>query len=67
MDAQMMLKLLGWSSLLNMAILLYWSVMIVFARDLVCRWYTRWLPLSQERFAEIHYQGMQYFKLGLFF
>jgi len=67
MDAQLLLRVLAWSSLINMAILLYWFVAIAFARNLIFRWHTRWMPMSMERFTEIHYQGMQYFKLALFF
>jgi len=67
MVVPLILKVLGWSALINMAILIYWFLAIAFARDLIFRWHTRWFPLSQERFVEIHYQGMQYFKLALFF
>lgn len=67
MEAQLLLKTLGWSALINMALLLYWFLVVAFARDWVYRWHSKWLPLSRERFNEIHYQGMLILKVLLFF
>lgn len=67
MEAQLLLKTLGWSALINMALLLYWFLVVAFARDWVYRWHSKWFPLSRERFNEIHYQGMLILKVLLFF
>ena len=41
MELQMLLKVLGWSALINMALLLYWFLVMAFARDWVYRWHSK--------------------------
>ncbi len=61
----------GWCGLINLGILLYWFVFIAFATDWVykmhIRWYKQPYKVTKERFLEIHYTGMLYFKLIIFF
>ncbi|MDP6903630.1 MAG: hypothetical protein QF406_04210 [Verrucomicrobiota bacterium] len=57
---------LGWCTILNMGILVVWSLAFVFARDLVFKVHTRWFRISEERFDEIHYTLMGYYKLAVF-
>ena len=58
--------LLGWCSVINMMILLVWFLAFVFARNLVFKMHTRWFRISEERFDEIHYTMMGYYKLIVF-
>ena len=58
--------LLGWCSVINMMILLVWFLAFVFARNLVFKMHTRWFRISEERFDEIHYTMMGYYKLAWF-
>ena len=58
--------LLGWCTILNMGILVVWFLAFVFAHDLVFRMHTRWFRISEERFDEIHYTMMGYYKLAAF-
>jgi hypothetical protein len=58
--------LLGWCTILNMAMLAVWSLAFVFAHDFVFRMHTRWFRISEERFDEIHYTMMGYYKLAVF-
>ena len=57
---------LGWCTILNMGMLVVWSLAFVFARDLVFKVHTRWFRISEERFDEIHYTLMGYYKLAVF-
>ena len=57
--------LLGWCSVINMVILLFWFLVFVTARDMVFQMHTRWFKLSEERFDEIHYTMMGYYKLAV--
>ena len=56
--------LLGWCSVINMMILLVWFLAFVFARNLVFKMHTRWFRISEERFDEIHYTMMGYYKMA---
>jgi len=58
--------LLGWCSVINMMILLVWFLAFVFARNLVFKMHTRMFRISEERFDEIHYTMMGYYKIAWF-
>ena len=66
MTIETMRTVLGWCTLINMGILLYWFLVFTFARDWIYRFHGRWFRLSAERFDAIHYSGMAFFKLGTF-
>ena len=57
-------KVLGWCSAINMGVLMVWFLAFVFARDFVFRIHTRWFKIPEERFDEIHYTMMGYYKLA---
>ena len=58
--------LLGWCSVINTVILLVWFLAFVFARDLIFQMHARWFKLSQERFDEVQYTMMGYYKIAWF-
>lgn len=55
--------MLAWTSLINIFLLMYWFAMIVFANDWVYRCHTKWFKVSKEKFDEMHYLGLMYFKI----
>ena len=57
--------LLGWCSVINTVILLVWFLAFVFSHDLIFKIHTRWFKISEERFDEIHYTMMGYYKLAV--
>ncbi len=56
----------GWMTLINMGLMFYWLLMMVFAKSFVRRVHTKWFSLSEEKFDEIHYRAMAQYKLGIF-
>ena len=56
---------LGWCSVINLGILLYWILALVFARDWVFWAHTWAVDISKESFAEINYAMMGYYKLAV--
>jgi hypothetical protein len=56
---------LGWCSVINLGILLYWIIVLVFARDWVFGVHTWLFEISKESFAEINYTMMGYYKLAV--
>lgn len=56
---------LGWSAVLNLAVLLWWFALFALARDRVHRLHGRWFQLSRERFDALHYAGMAFYKLAI--
>ena len=65
MTVETLREVLGWCSVINIGILLYWWLFVSFAHDWVYRTHCRWFSLSVERFDAIHYAGMALFKLSI--
>ena len=57
---------LGWCSVINMGLLFYWFLFIMFAHDWVYRIHSKWYKLPVEKFDTVHYAGMIYFKIAVF-
>ncbi len=57
----------AWCSVINLGILLFWVLWLTLAHDWVYRIHTKWFKLSIEKFDEIHYAGIAFFKLAVFF
>ena len=56
------MKVLGWSSVINLGILLWWFFAFMAMRDMVYRLHNRWFNLTPAQFDSIHYCGMAAFK-----
>ena len=56
-------EVLGWCTLINMGVLLWWFGWLAFARDLVYRLHSRWFTIPSEHFDTVHYAAMASFKL----
>ncbi len=59
-------EVLLWCFIINTGMLLWWFLFIVLARNWVYRMHTKWFKISEERFDEIHYAGMAFFKICIF-
>ncbi|MDD5645392.1 MAG: hypothetical protein PHO00_08120 [bacterium] len=57
---------LGWSSLINIGMLLWWSLFFIFARGWIYKVHSRWFKLTSEKFDAIHYSGMAFYKISIF-
>ncbi len=63
MTVQMVRDVLLWCSIMNVGILLLWVLFILLAHELAYQSHGKWFRLSAERFAEIHYSGMGFYKI----
>ena len=66
MDSELVLRVLAWCTLINMALLLVWWAFVVLGGDWVFRLHTTGLKLSRETFDAVHYAGMAFFKIIIF-
>ncbi len=66
MSIELLTKVLGWCSLINIGLLLWWWCVLVFAHDWVYKIHTRWFKLSVEAFDTVHYSAIAFFKLVVF-
>jgi len=66
MAPEQLRSVLGWCTLINYALLLFWFAMFVLAHDWLHRLHGRWFSVSKEKFDAIHYTLMGVFKLGIF-
>ena len=54
---------LGWCSLINIILLLFWFGAFVWCRKCIHTLHGRWFKLSAEQFDVVHYCGMAFFKI----
>ncbi len=66
MDLPTLHTFLGWCTLLNMGVLLWWWFILTFAHDLVFRLHTKWFQIERERFDAIQCAVMASYKLSVF-
>ena len=55
-----------WCFVINMALLLWWVLFFLLARDWMYKFHGKWFNLSREKFDTIHYAGMMFFKVCIF-
>ncbi|MCK5092760.1 MAG: hypothetical protein KAR30_09560 [Gammaproteobacteria bacterium] len=65
MTVEITRDVLGWCSVINMGLLLWWFLFFTLAHDLVYRIHGKWFNLSVDRFDSIHYAGMAFFKISI--
>jgi hypothetical protein len=66
MAAEIIRDVLAWCSVINIGLLLFWLLWLTLAHDFVYRIHVKFLKLSVERFDEIHYASMAFFKICIF-
>ncbi|MFK5969109.1 MAG: hypothetical protein QM487_03165 [Candidatus Marithrix sp.] len=59
-------EFLGWCSIINMGLLLWWVLFFMFAHGFIYRLHSKWFNLSVEKFDSIHYTGIAFFKITIF-
>ncbi len=63
MDIQTLTSFFMWCTVMNGALLVLWSIMLLFAPDLVYRTQSRWFPISRETFNVVIYCFLGAFKI----
>ncbi len=66
MSIEIISSILGWSALLNYAVLVLWALFFILAHDWMYAFHGSWFSLSVERFDAIHYAGMAVYKMLIF-
>ncbi len=66
MTAELLREILGWCAVINMGLLLWWFLFLVFAHDFIYRMHSRWYKIPVETFDAIHYSGIAFLKLLVF-
>ena len=67
MTLEILRSFFGWCALINVALILWWALFIMFASDWVYRMHGRFFKgLARESFDAIHYAGLAFFKIIVF-
>lgn len=66
MNVEFLRTFLLWCTLINYAILIFWFLVFVLARDWMRRLHGKWFHVSDQQFDAIHYAGMAVYKIGIF-
>ena len=64
-DLETIRSVLGWSSVINIGIIVSWFLLFAVARDWIYRIHGKWFAMLVERFNAIHYAAMAVFKCGI--
>ena len=64
MDLVTLRSFLAWCAVLNLAFLFVWWMALTLARDGIRKLHGQFFRLEEERFDEIHYRAMVYYKMG---
>ena len=67
MDIQTLTAFFMWCSIINGALLLFWTIMLILTPDLVYRTQSKWFPLSRETFNVVIYSFIGLFKIFFLF
>ena len=65
MTVDMLREVLRWCAVINMGLLLWWFLWLVFAHDFLYRMHSKWFKIPVETFDTIHYAGIACFKLAV--
>ena len=63
MDIQTLTTFFMWCTILNIGLLLFASLILVFAGDFVYRLHSKWLPMHRETFNVVIYSFLGLFKI----
>ena len=66
MTLELMRAFLGWCTILNVALMVFWFLFFCLGHDLMYRFHTKMFDLTKESFDAIHYGGMAVFKIAIF-
>ena len=66
MTVELLRDVLGWSAVINYAVLLLWFLIFRFGHDWMYGLHRQWFKLSPESFDAIQYAGMAFLKLCVF-
>jgi len=65
MNLELIRATLGWCTVINLGLLVWWFLCFVLLHDLTYRVHTRWFKVSVHEFNLMHYAGMGLFKIGI--
>lgn len=65
MTVEIVREFLGWCSIINLALLIWWFLFFMLAHDWMYNLHGKWFKLSVEKFDAIHYALMGFYKLSI--
>ncbi|MGB2692746.1 MAG: DUF6868 family protein [Thermodesulfobacteriota bacterium] len=65
MTVEIIRSFLGWCSVINVGVLIFWWLFFTLAHGFVYRFHGKWFKLSVEKFDAIHYMSMAFFKISI--
>lgn len=63
MDIQLLTKFFMWCTIINGALFSLWTIMCIFAPDLVYRTQNKWFPIPRETYNVVIYSFLGLFKI----
>jgi hypothetical protein len=65
MTVEIIRSFIGWCSVINVGVLIFWWLFFTLAHGFVYRIHGKWSKLFVEKFDAIHYMSMAFFKISI--
>ena len=65
MTVEIIRDFLGWCSVINVGLLLWWFAWFILAHDFMYRIHAKWFKVSVETFDDVNYALMGFFKISI--
>ncbi len=65
MSIEQIQEFLGWCTVINFGILIFWWLMFMLAHDFVYRLHSKWFKIGVPEFDAIHYKAIAFYKLSI--
>ncbi len=65
LTAKTLSGVLGWSALINYALLTLWFLMFLFAHDWLYNFHHRWFDMPVQTFDAVHYLAMALYEVAI--
>lgn len=66
MEITVIREVLKWCSIINIGLLTWWALILLFAHDFIYKLHSRWFKISLTTFDALHYGGIGLFKIFVF-
>jgi hypothetical protein len=63
MSVDVVRAVLGWCTIINYGVLVWWFLIFRLAHDWIYRLHRQWFPMPVEQFNTIHYAAMAIYKI----
>lgn len=66
MTLEILQSFLGWCSIINIGIIIFWFIMITIAKETIYKLHSIWFKIEEDKFDVIQYKAIAFYKITVF-